>query len=142
MSEQDYLISKASRDDWKNISHWEDKRSQGRSTARNGKNLAGAGGTAVGIGYGMSQYSPQTFGRFDDAAGKAHGWYKSRALFPREHNLRQLGYLIRSNSGPAVAAAGVGAMGVGGAMWAAGRAKARHAESKIAQRRKERGKKG
>lgn len=197
MSEQDYLIAKASRDDWKNISHWEDKRSQGRSTARNGKNLAGAGGTAVVAGGVLTQYDPNRFGTtagaFDDLNRLAVARRKNRAtvdrvrgghmpfgyrvtrskFFPggserklwdeatsstealranaradnllrqaRSKELKSLVKIARRHPGPSVQAAGVGAMGVGGAMWAAGRAKARHAEAKIAQRRKERGKKG
>jgi hypothetical protein len=67
MSAQLFLIAKADRS-WKNISQYQDERAQGRSTARNGKAIAGAGATGVGLSVAATQRYPKHAGTFDRAA--------------------------------------------------------------------------
>jgi hypothetical protein len=160
MGSELYLIAKAGRD-WKNISQYQDERQQGRSTARNGRNVAGWGATGAGLAYGTTKVAPDQVGTVGGAL--THIRDMRRAGKIRQATLREMGddpflapiktaarqsyklahraelkHLATRFPGPAGMLASSGVVGVGGGMYAAGRTKARRAEANVARLRRQR----
>ena len=144
---------------WKNITHHQDKRAQGRATARNGRGLVSTGVAVTGASYGLSQLYPEQVGSVPSAAGGLQATYRThragvesikanpvsystRMAAVRRQSLKNVGMVARRNPAVAGMAAGVGIAGVGSGMWAAGRSKARVADARIEELRRKRGKRG
>jgi len=115
---------------WKNISHYQDKGAQGRSTRRNGKTVAGLGAAGVTTAYGLN------ISQGDAPFSVAMDHYNRTA---RVGKLKAIGRIARVNPVAALAGGSVALTGVGAGMYAAGSAKNRHSQAKIAELRRKRG---
>ena len=115
---------------WKNISHYQDKGAQGRSTRRNGKTVAGLGAAGVTTAYGLN------ISQGDAPFSVAMDHYNRTA---RGGKLKAIGRIARVNPVAALAGGSVALTGVGAGMYAAGSAKNRHSQAKIAELRRKRG---